>query len=91
MRRLIVLGIVCSLFLSCGRGVEMPVKPKAVSNSTAETQNEKELEEIRKSIRGDVKIKLKKDGKGSYSWEISGRDAQEVLKTNDALRKRLND
>ena len=41
-------------------------------------------------MRGDIKIKLKKDGKGSYSWEISGKDAYEVVKTNDILGKKIN-
>jgi predicted secreted protein len=49
------------------------------------------LDEIKKSLKGDVKIKLKKEGKGGYSWEITGKDAQEVLKTNEALRKKLSD
>ena len=38
-----------------------------------------------------VKIKLKKDAKGSYSWEIQGKDPQEVLKVNETLKKKLGD
>jgi hypothetical protein len=34
---------------------------------------------------------FKKDAKGSYSWEITGKDAQEVLKANETLRKKLSD
>ena len=52
---------------------------------------QKEMEDLRKSIKSEVKIKLKKDGKGSYSWEIQGKDPQEVLKVNDTLRKKLGD
>ena len=52
---------------------------------------QKEMDELRKSIKSEVKIKLKKDGKGSYSWEIQGKDPQEVLKVNEALRKKLGD
>ena len=58
--------------------------------STREVQNKNELDEIRKSIKGETKIKVKKDAKG-YSWEITGKDAQEVLKANDTLRKKLGD
>jgi hypothetical protein len=64
-------------------------------NSTKEGQKDdqyrRELEEIRKGIRGDVKIRLKRDGKGEfYSWEVSGKDANEVLKANDILSKKLD-
>jgi hypothetical protein len=48
------------------------------------------MDEIRKSIKGEVHIKLKKDGKNeSYSWEISGMVANEILKANDLLAKKL--
>jgi hypothetical protein len=54
-------------------------------------QYRKELEEIRKNIRGEVKIKLKRDGKGDvYSWEISGKDPSEVLRANEILSKKLD-
>jgi basic membrane lipoprotein Med (substrate-binding protein (PBP1-ABC) superfamily) len=52
---------------------------------------QKEMDELRKSIKSEVKIKLKKDGKGSYSWEIQGKDPQEVLRVNETLRKKLGD
>lgn len=82
------------MLLSCdnnrGANVNTPNQQKASSDGNMENQYKKELDEIRKSIQGEVKVRLKKDGKG-YSWEISGKDAQEVLKTNEALRKRLGD
>ena len=37
----------------------------------------------------EVKIKLKRDGKDNYSWEISGSDVNQILKVNDKLIKRL--
>jgi len=37
----------------------------------------------------EVKIKLKKDGKDSYSWELSGSDVDQILKVNEKLRKQL--
>ncbi len=49
------------------------------------------MDEVRQSIKSEVKIKLKKDGKGTYSWEIQGKDPQEILKANEALRKKLGD
>jgi hypothetical protein len=37
----------------------------------------------------EVKIRLKKDGKDSYSWELSGSDVDQILKVNEKLRKQL--
>jgi predicted secreted protein len=79
------------MLLSCSKGMEFQSQKKTPEGQDMEAQYQKELDEIKKSLKGDVKIKLKKDGKGGYSWEITGKDAQEVLKTNEALRKKLND
>lgn len=80
------------LLFSCNSGsrVDVPNQQKPGSDINAEEQYKKELDEIRKSIKGETKIKVKKDVKG-YSWEITGKDPQEILKANDALRKRLGD
>lgn len=40
--------------------------------------------------RSPVKIKFKKDGKGDYSWEITGEDAREIIRNNKILEDRLN-
>jgi hypothetical protein len=90
MRFFAILMITLSL-LSCMKNQEAPVKPKAPEGEVAEAQSKKDMEEIRKSLKGDIKIKLKRDGKGAYAWEIQGKDAQEVLKANETLRKRLHE
>ncbi len=88
--------VLCALFLlmlfSCNNGgrVDASKQQKIDGDINAETQYKNELDEIRKSIKGETKIKVKRDAKG-YSWEITGKDPQEVLKANDALRKRLGD
>jgi hypothetical protein len=89
--KLFMVFLAILMICSCSRPSEVPTKPRPAEGDAAETQYKKELEEIRKGIKGEVKIKLKKDGKGSYSWEISGKDAQEVLKANETLRKKLSD
>jgi hypothetical protein len=85
MRFLGLLVLLLSL-IACGR--EQPV-PRV--HDRPQDQVAKDLEEMKKNLKGDVRVKLKKDGKGTYSWEISGRDAQEVLKANDVLKKKLNE
>ena len=60
---------------------EAPSVPKVVV--------EKEKEERGPPLPPEVKIKLKRDGKDNYSWELSGPDADQILKVNEKLRKRL--
>jgi hypothetical protein len=92
MKNLILLGTLLVFLFSCNSGgrVDVPDKLKTESYINEEVQNKNELDEIRKSIKGETKIKVKKDAKG-YSWEITGKDAHEVIKANDILRKKLGD
>jgi hypothetical protein len=92
MKNLVFFGVLLMLIVSCNSGskVDVPNQQKTGSDINAEAQYKNELDEIRKNIKGETKIKVKKDAKG-YSWEITGKDPQEVLKANDALRKRLGD
>jgi len=84
--------LICFFLFSCGRASETTVQQKTAETSQqGDAQYKKELEDIKKNIRSDVKVKLKKDGKGTYNWEITGKDVQEVLKVNETLKKRLND
>ena len=89
--RFFTIFLILLTLMSCSKGMELPSQKKTSEGQGMEAQYQKELDEIKKSLKGDVKIKLKKDGKGGYSWEITGKDAQEVLKTNEALRKKLSD
>jgi outer membrane biogenesis lipoprotein LolB len=87
--RLFAILLACLLFCACTRPPESaPIKTG--QESSGDEQYKKGLDEIRKDIKGDLKIKLKRDGKGDfYSWEISGKDAAEVLRANDVLVKKL--
>ncbi len=46
-----------------------------------------EIQEIKP--QKPVKIKLKRNTKGKYSWDISGNNADEILETDKKLRKGL--
>jgi len=89
--RFFTIFLILLAFISCGKGVDVSSQQKPSEAQAADGQYQKELDEIKKSLKGDVKIKLKKESKGGYSWEIAGKDAQEILKANEALRKKLND
>jgi len=91
MRLLSIIFVLVAFFLGCTKSPQaVPANPVA-PDSQKEDQYKKELEEIRKTLKGDIRVKLKKDGKGDfYSWEIDGKDVAEVLKANETLTKRLN-
>jgi len=36
-----------------------------------------------------VRIKLKMDAKGEYTWELNGEDVDEVLRVNEKLQQQL--
>ncbi|MEW6600949.1 MAG: hypothetical protein AB1499_08255 [Nitrospirota bacterium] len=46
-----------------------------------------EIAEIKPSI--PVKIKLKRNGAGEYSWELSGDDTEKVLQADRRLKQEL--
>ena len=89
MRFFAIIVIVMLLAGCTGKSDVTPAKK--VDESQKDATYQKEMDEVRKSIKSEVKIKLKKDGKGGYSWEIQGKDPQEILKVNEALKKKLGD
>ena len=51
-------------------------------------KKEPELQQIKP--KKPVKIKLKRTAKEEYSWELSGDDVEEIVRTDHRLRKLLN-
>jgi len=50
---------------------------------------EKEKSGRQHPLPPEVKIRLKRDAKDNYSWELSGSDVDQVLKVDEKLRKRI--
>ncbi|RJR22489.1 MAG: hypothetical protein C4581_00905 [Nitrospiraceae bacterium] len=50
-------------------------------------KQEQEIAEIKP--QSPVKIKLKRNGDGDYSWELSGDDAEKVLQADRRLKESL--
>jgi hypothetical protein len=50
---------------------------------------EKEKMERESPLPSEVKIRLKRDGKDNYSWELSGSDADQIIKVDEKLRKKV--
>ncbi len=66
-----------------------PPQGKSEGPSVPKVVVEKEKVEKEQPLPPEVKIKLKKDGKDSYSWELTGSDVDQILKVNEKLRKQL--
>lgn len=85
---LLLLTLFCTAIPGCGR--ELPVKKGEELRASSDVRYGKELEEIRKDLRGDIKIKLRRDGKGAYSWEIAGKSPEEIIRANNTLSKKID-
>jgi hypothetical protein len=78
-----------ALFLiACEKQSHAP-QGKSENPSAPKVFVEREKVEKEQPLPPEVKIKLKKDGKDSYSWELTGSDVDQVLKVNEKLRKQL--
>jgi hypothetical protein len=80
--------IACGALCGCRGETEVGRTPKP--QPAADAPYGKELEEIRKSLRGDIRIKLRRDGKGACSWEITGKDPQEIVRADAVLGRKIN-
>jgi hypothetical protein len=75
-------------FVACEKKTPPP-QGKSESPSVPKVIVEKDKMEKEQPLPPEVKIKLKKDGKESYSWELTGSDVDQILKVNEKLRKQL--
>lgn len=60
----------------------------AYSADNFQFKKQPELQQIKP--KKPVKIKLRRSAKDEYAWELTGDDADEILKTDKKLRKMLN-
>jgi hypothetical protein len=87
-RNLIVLTAFIFVLIACGKE-SPPPQGKSENPSVPKVVVEKEKVGKEQPLPPEVKIKLKKDGKDSYSWELTGSDVDQVLRVNEKLRKQL--
>lgn len=62
-----------------------PVFPE---NKNFQLKKQPEIQQVKP--KKPVKIKLKRLAEGKYTWELTGDDVNEVVKTDRRLRKLLN-
>ena len=58
------------------------------SQEAFSVKKQPELQQIKP--KKPVKIRLKRTAKDEYSWELSGDDADDIVRTDQRLRKLLN-
>ena len=88
MKIFIVMTALAFVLIACGKD-SLPPQGKSENPPVPKVIVEKEKVGKEQPLPPEVKIKLKKDGKDSYSWELTGSDADQVLKVNEKLRKQL--
>jgi hypothetical protein len=87
-RPLILFVLVAFILIACERD-SSTLQEKSGVPSVPKVMVEKEKVEKEQPLPPEVKIKLKRDGRDSYSWELSGSDVDQILKVNEKLRKKL--
>jgi len=89
MKKILTVLAALIFFLIACEKKSLPPQGKLESPSVPKVMVEKEKVEKEQPLPSEVKIKLKKDGKDSYSWELTGSDVDQILKVNEKLRKQL--
>ena len=89
MKKILVFSLVFVFLLLACEKKSLPPQTKSENPPVPKVVLEKEKVEREIPLPPEVKIKLKKDGKDSYSWELSGSDVDQILKVNEKLRKQL--
>jgi hypothetical protein len=89
MERIVSLFILIVFLVAACEGRPLPPQGKSESAPVPNVIVEKEKVEREELPPPEVKIKLKRDGKNDYSWEITGSDVNEILRVNEKLRKQL--
>jgi hypothetical protein len=89
MERIFLLSLLIVLFVASCEGKPLPPQGKSEPRPVSKVVLEKEKMEREEFPSPEVKIKLKRDGKDTYSWEINGSDVNQILKVNEKLRKQL--
>jgi hypothetical protein len=89
MKKILIVFVVLIFPLIACEKKSLSPQGKSESPSIPKVIVEKEKVEKEQPLPPEVKIKLKKDGKDSYSWELTGSDVDQILKVNEKLRKQL--
>jgi len=84
----ILLLLTAFLFVGCEKK-SLSSADKSDPPPTPKVILEKEKLEKEQPLPREVKIKLRRDGKDNYSWELSSSDVDQLMKVNEKLRRQL--
>ncbi len=91
MKTILALLIMMTFLLISCEKKSLPPQANSENQPVPKVIVEREKVQRESPLPPEVKIKLKKDGKDNYSWELSGSDADQILKVNDKMRKQLGE
>lgn len=80
MRRISIFIIVLALFCFIASAY-------TAEKDSFQFKKQPELQQIKP--KKPVKIKLRRSAKDEYTWELTGDDAEEIIRTDKRLRKML--
>ena len=83
MKKVFIVSVALIFSLIACEKKSIPPQGKSESPPTPKVTVERERAEKLQPLPPEVKIKLKKDGKDSYSWELTGSDVDQILKVNE--------
>ncbi|NWG02115.1 MAG: hypothetical protein HXY44_04565 [Syntrophaceae bacterium] len=90
MKKIWLLFLISIFFLiACERKSSAPLPEKSENPSVPKVIVEREKIEKGQPLPPEVKIRLKKESKDTYSWELTGSDVDQILKVNEKLRRHL--
>ena len=88
MKQILVLCVLMVFIIACEKN-PLPPQGKPEASSVPKVTVDKERTDRELPLPPEVKIRLKRDGKDNYSWELSGSDVDQILKVNEKLKKGL--
>jgi hypothetical protein len=89
MGKILILWCMIGLILGACKGNPAPPAGKSETAPASQVIVEKEKPVKEDTLPPEVKIRLKRDGKDNYTWELNGSDVDQILKANEKLRKQL--
>ncbi len=90
--RLILVGCaIMAMALASCENKPPPAPEKSETSRPPKVVLEREETNRENPLPPEVKIRLRRDGKDNYSWELNGSDADQILKVNEKLRKKIGE
>ena len=91
MVRILIVCMLIAFNLTACDSRPSPSPEKSEAPSVPKVVVEREKIDRESPLPPEVKIRLKRDGKDNYSWELSSSDVDQIIKVNEKLRKKVGE